>query len=92
MQSTGETISTTVKNLLAIQVSEDRDALAEATIRQVYSRKLRELAGHLGVSYEYLPRKMDAGRWDSKEIDLLASFFGVFPMDFVPGPGDETSE
>ncbi|AXH66245.1 helix-turn-helix DNA binding domain protein [Streptomyces phage Satis] len=92
MKSTGETISQTVENLLAIRVSEDRESLAGSTVRKVYTKKLSELADHLGVSDAYLPRKIKAGSWDAKEIDQLADFFEMWPGDFVPGPGDEKME
>lgn len=90
MKSTGATISETVENLLAIRVSEDRDSLAGSTVRKVYTDKLRELAAHLNVSVAYLPRKIQAGTWDSRELDKLADFFQMWPGDFVPGPEDET--
>lgn len=92
MLSTGATISRTVENLLAIMVSEDRDRLAESTVRKVYSEKLKALAKHLGVSDAYLPRKIQAGTWDAKELDQLAEFFEMWPGDFVPGPGDAETE
>jgi hypothetical protein len=92
MQSTGATISQTVENLLAIRVSEDRDGLAGSTVRKVYTEKLKELAKHLGVSEAYLPRKIQAGTWDAKELDQLAEFFEMWPGDFVPGPEDEKTE
>lgn len=92
MLSTGETISRTVENMLAIMVSEDRDQLAVSTVRKVYSKKLKALATHLGVSEAYLPRKIQAGTWDAKEIDQLAEFFEMWPEDFVPGPKDEKAE
>lgn len=90
MMSTGATISQTVENLLAIQVSEDRDSLAGSTVRKVYTKKLRELAEHLGVSPDYMPRKLKAGTWDAGELDQLAEFFDMWPGDFVPGQEDET--
>ncbi len=90
--STGATISRTVENLLALQVSEDRESLAGSTVRKVYSKKLGELADHLGVSSAYLPRKIQAGTWDAKELDQLATFFDMWPGDFVPGPEDENME
>jgi|EndMetStandDraft_7_1072992.scaffolds.fasta_scaffold2454354_1 hypothetical protein len=92
MLSTGATISRTVENLLAIMVSEDRDRLAGSTVRKVYSEKLKALATHLGVSEAYLPRKIQAGTWDAKELDQLAEFFEMWPGDFVPGPEDEKTE
>ncbi len=92
MISTGATISQTVENLLAIKVSEDRDGLARGTVRKVYSEKLEELAKHLGVSKDYLPRKIQAETWDAKELDQLAEFFNMWPGDFVPGPEDEKTE
>jgi len=88
--TTGATISQTVENLLAIQVSEDRDGLAGSTVRKVYTKKLNELAAHLGVTPEYMPRKLKAGTWDADELDQLADFFGMWPGDFVPGQEDET--
>lgn len=92
MKNTGATISETVENLLAIQVSEDRDSLAGSTVRKVYAKKLSDLASHLGVSTEYLPRKIKTGTWDSRELDKLADFFEMWPGDFVPGPEDEKTE
>jgi hypothetical protein len=92
MMSTGATISQTVENLLAIRVSEDRESLAGSTVRKVYTKKLKELADHLGVSLAYLPRKIQAGTWDAREIDQLADFFEMWPGDFVPGPEDAKSE
>lgn len=92
MKSTGETISETVENLLAIRVSEDRESLAGSTVRKVYTKKLGELADHLGISGAYLPRKIKSGAWDAKEIDQLAEFFDMWPGDFVPGPEDEKTE
>jgi len=92
MKSTGATISETVENLLAIRVSEDRDSLAGSTVRKVYAKKLKDLASHLGVSVAYLPRKIQAGTWDSRELDQLADFFEMWPGDFVPGPGDAETE
>lgn len=92
MMSTGATISQTVENLLALQVSEDRDSLAGSTVRRVYTQKLTELADHLGVSRDYMPRKLKSGTWDAKELDQLAKFFNMWPGDFVPGPEDEKSE
>lgn len=92
MKSTGATISQTVENMLALQVSEDRESLAVSNTRKVYTRKLAMLARHLGVSEEYMPRKLKAGTWDAKEIDQLADYFQMWPQDFVPGPEDEKSE
>jgi hypothetical protein len=92
MKSCGETISETVKNLLAIQVSEDRENLAKSTVRKVYTKKLKDLADYLGVSGAYMPRKLEAGTWDARELDKLADFFQMWPGDFVPGPEDENTE
>lgn len=89
MLSTGATISQTVENLLAQLVMEDRESLAGSTVRKVYSKKLKALADHLGISVAYLPRKIQAGTWDAREIDQLAEFFGMWPDEFVPGPEDE---
>ncbi|MCP9209694.1 hypothetical protein [Streptomyces cucumeris] len=88
-KKTGQTISETVQNLLAIMVSEDRESLSKGTVRQVYSKKLRELAKHLGVSEPYMPRKILSGTWDADDLDKLADFFGTWPIEFVPGPHDE---
>lgn len=88
-RSTGEIISQTVRSLLADAVSEERDALAVNTPRQVYTRKQNELADFLGVSRPYLPRKIEAGTWTSRDLDRLATFFDLCPMDFVPGPDDD---
>lgn len=97
MRSTGQTISQTVENMLADAVSEDREALAHHTVRQVYSAKLNALADFLGVSRPYMPRKIKSGTWSPEDLDKLAIYFGRYPMDFVPGPNDdwgpdETSE
>lgn len=91
MLSTGATISQTVENLLAQLVSEDRESLVGSTVRKVYSKKMGELADHLGISVAYLPRKIQAGTWDAKEIDKLSDFFEMWPVEFVPGPGDAKS-
>lgn len=88
-KNTGATISQTVENMLALKVSEDRESLTGSTVRKVYTRKLRELADHLGVSEAYMPRKIQAGTWDSRDLDRLADFFGMWPEDFVPGRQDE---
>lgn len=88
-KNTGATISETVENLLALRVSEDRESLAGSTVRKVYTMKVRELANHLGVSEAYMPRKIQAGTWDSKDLDRLADFFEMWPEDFVPGRQDE---
>ena len=88
MLSTGAAISQTVENLLAQMVSEDRESLTGSTVRKVYSKKLRELSECLGVSVAYLPRKIQAGTWDAREIDQLAEFFEMWPVEFVPGPED----
>ena len=86
--NTGATISQTVENLLALQVSEDRDALTGSTVRRVYAQKLADLAEKMGVSQAYLPRKIKAGTWNARDLDGLAKFFGMTPMDFVPGSDD----
>lgn len=88
MLSTGTAISRTVENLLAQMVSEDRESLVGSTVRKVYSKKMKELADYLGISVAYLPRKIQAGTWDAKEIDQLAEFFEMWPVEFVPGPED----
>lgn len=88
-KNTGATISETVENLLALRVSEDRESLAGSTVRKVYTMKVRELAKHLGVSEAYMPRKIQAGTWDSRDLDRLADFFEMWPEDFVPGRQDE---
>lgn len=92
MKSTGATISQTVENMLALQVSEDRDGLAVSNTRRVYSQKLTNLAKHLGVTEEYMPRKLKSGTWNADEIDQLAEYFQMWPQDFVPGPEDEKTE
>ncbi len=92
MKSTGATISETVENMLAVQVSEDRDSLSGSTVRRVYTKKLGALAQHLGISRAYLPRKIQSGTWNAWEIDQLADFFNMWPGDFLPGPEDENSE
>lgn len=89
MMSTGATISQTVENLLAQMVSEDRDSLTGSTVSKVYSEKRKSLADHLGISAAYLPRKIQAGTWDAREIDQLAEFFEMWPVEFVPGPEDD---
>lgn len=92
-QSSGETVSQTVRNLLAIAVSEDREALAAGhTVNALYSQKLRELADHLGVTHAYMPRKLKDGTWDMRDLDKLAEYFGTWPVEFVPGPHDEKTE
>lgn len=92
MPSTGETVSQTVLNLLAIAVSEDRETLAGSTVHKVYAEKLRSLADHLGVSHAYMPRKLKAGTWTVDDLDRLAEYFGMWPVEFVPGPNDEKTE
>jgi len=93
MLKTGDTVSETVRNMLALAVGEDRDTLAQSgTVPRAYSVKLKELATHLGVSEAYMPRKLKAGVWTTGDIDLLAGFFDLWPADFVPGPGDEKTE
>lgn len=89
MLNTGATISQTVENLLAQLVSEDRESLVGSTVRKVYSKKLRNLADHLGISVAYLPRKIKAGTWGADDIDRLAEFFEMWPVEFVPGPEDD---
>lgn len=89
MRSTGQIISQTVENLLADAVSEDREALAHQTVRQVYSAKLNALADFLGVSRPYMPRKIKSGTWSPEDLDKLAIYFQRYPMDFVPGPDDD---
>ena len=92
MLSTGATNSRTVENLLAIMVREHRDRLAGSTVPKVYSENLKALAKHLGVSEAYLPRNIQEGTWDAKELDQIAEFFEMWPGDFVPGPEDEKTE
>lgn len=92
MQTTGETVSQTVRNLLAIAVSEDSEILAGSTVHAVYSKKLNALADHLGVSHAYMPRKLKAGTWTVEDLDKLSKYFGMWPVDFVPGPDDEKTE
>ena len=89
MRSTGQIISQTVQNLLADAVSEDREALVTKTPRQVYTQKLNELADFLHVSRPYMPRKIKAGTWSSEDLDRLAIWFNLLPMEFVPGPDDD---
>lgn len=89
MQSTGAVISQTVKSLLADMVSEDRDALAHNKPRRVYTQKQDALADYLGVSRPYMSRKIDSCTWSAADLDRLASFFGKYPMDFVPGEHDD---
>lgn len=88
-RTTGQTISQTVENMLADAVSEDREALANHTVRQVYSQKLNALADYLGVSRPYMPRKIKSGTWSPEDLDRLAIYFQRYPMDFVPGPNDD---
>lgn len=92
MRSTAETISQTVRNMLAIMVSEDRDKLRNNTPRQVYSLRLKDLARHLNVTATYMPRKIKDAVWTIEDLDRLASYFDLYPADFVPGPGDEKTE
>lgn len=92
MKNTGLTVSATVNNLLGVAVSEDRQNLPEAGVRAVYREKLQELATYLGVSYAYMPRKLKAGTWTTGDLDRLADFFDMWPVDFVPGPEDEKTE
>lgn len=91
-KSTGETISETVRNLLAQQVSEDTEGLAETTVNKLYAKKLRVLAKYLNVTSNYLPRKIEAGVWSAREIDDLAEFFDMWPDAFVPGPEKKKTE
>ena len=90
MQSTGETVSKTVEGLLFAEVTED--ALSKYEVDIAYRKRLIDLAKHLGVSKAYMPRKIASGVWTTKDIDKLAEFFNMWPIDFVPGPGDENSE
>jgi hypothetical protein len=92
MKTTGETVSATVNNMLAVEVSEDRGNLPDVGVRAVYRKKLQELARHLGVSYAYMPRKLKSGTWTMDDLDGLANFFKMWPADFVPGPEDEKME
>lgn len=93
MKSTAETISQTVRALLADSVSEDRDnLLAGKTVRQVYTLKLKDLAHHLGVTDAYMPRKIQSGNWSMADLDKLSEYFKMWPADFVPGPSDENTE
>lgn len=92
MKSTGKTVSETVNNLLGIAVSEDRRTLPDVGVRAVYREKLQELAKHLGVSYAYMPRKLKSGTWTVDDLDKLADFFNMWPMDFVPGSMDQKME
>lgn len=92
MKNTGQTVSATVNSLLGTAVSEDRKNLLDAGVRVVYRNKLNELAQHLGVSYAYMPRKLKAGTWTTDDLDKLATFFDMWPVDFVPGPEDEKME
>lgn len=89
MRSTGKIISQTVETMLADAVSEDREALSSSTVRQIYSKKLTDLADFLGVSHPYMPRKIKSGTWSSDDLDRLAIFFHVYPDEFVPGPNDD---
>lgn len=89
MRSTGQIISQTVKNLLAEAVSEDRDALATRSPRKVYTEKQDALADFMGVSRPYMPRKIEAGTWDAVDLDKLASYFHLYPVDFVPCSNDD---
>lgn len=88
----GATISRTVKNLLARQVSEDGKGLAGATVNKLYSKNLDLLAKYLGVSQAYLPRKIDAGVWNASELDDLSEFFDMWPGTFVSGPEKKKTE
>lgn len=93
MTNTGEVVSQTVRALLADAVSEDRASLlAGKTVNQIYSMRLKDLAHRLGVTEAYMPRKIQAGAWTIRDLDVLAEYFGVYPADLVPGPSDENSE
>lgn len=67
--TTRNTISRSVRNLM----------------RKSGFRSAGELAEAMGVSSEYMPRKLNEGRWSVDDVDQLAEVFGVTPSEIITG-------
>lgn len=66
----------------------DTRSRISATVRALmFTRGMsyKSLAGRMGLSETYLPRKISENRWTVDELDLLAKVFSMEPEDFVRG-------
>ncbi|MER6605819.1 helix-turn-helix transcriptional regulator [Streptomyces sp. NPDC000927] len=47
---------------------------------------MHALADRIHVSRDYMPRKINEGRWKLEELDAMSDIFNVHPGDFLHGP------
>lgn len=77
-------VSDTVRMLIIDLVNEDPE-VGKTAYTRLYNKKLREMAGYLGINQDYMPVKMKRGHWGLDDLDKLADFFDMEPADFLPG-------